>query len=136
MRKTFLAMGSALLLALTFAACDTGEDDPEPLPQENPLATKACKDYRTDLGDYYVDTCGIFSDSTEFGVWFTAGEANCDDNRWNVRLTDLQTTHWEECLVGIGNLTEADCAQFEGEEAVYLDDVVPECGSWWPPKAE
>ncbi|MBP7161458.1 hypothetical protein KBB45_09345 [Myxococcota bacterium] len=135
MRKTFLAIGSALLLALTFAACDMGEGEPE--PEAKTKATAACRDYRTDLGNYYVDTCKGWADEAGFVVWFTEYEADCDEARWAVDLTDLQETHWVGCLEGIGKLTEADCEKFFPEdetEAKSMDQVVPQCKTWWPPK--
>ncbi len=132
MKKTFLAMGSALLLALTFAACDMGEDDPnkEPEPKANPTATTACRGYRTDLGNAYMEICEEFGSEAEFLQWFQ--EANCDEAKWNVELTDQQTTSYDACLVGISKLTKDDCNRLFGDTPVYIDDIVPSCDEWWP----
>ncbi|HHW96168.1 MAG TPA: hypothetical protein PLA59_05095 [Myxococcota bacterium] len=126
MKKTFLAIGSALLLALTFAACDMGENEPE----ANPTATTACKAYRTDLGNAYMEICEQFGSEAEFLQWFQ--EANCEEAKWNVELTDQQTTNFDACLVGISRLSKDDCARLFGDTPVYIDEIVPSCDLWWP----
>lgn len=124
MSKVFLAVASALVLAMSFTACesdDSGTDAYTP----NPTVYEGCVEFRTVACQKWVD-CGTFGGMTECQQWFDGENRYGGCNSANTtEMTDAATANYNACLAAIPGYT--DCAALSDPG---IEDSIVACDNW------
>jgi hypothetical protein len=124
MKKIIMALGSAMVLALAFTACeaeDAGTDTYTP----NPTVYEGCMEFRTVACEKWV-ACSTFGGMTECQQWFDSenGYGGCNSAN-TTEMTDAATANYEACLAAIPTYT--DCAALSDPG---IETSIPSCDNW------
>lgn len=125
MSKYMLTLGTALVLAMSFAACEAEDEGTDAYVAPNPSIYEACMDFRQVACEKFVD-CGTFGGMTECQQWFDGedGYMGCNSARTE-EMNDAATANFEACLVGVTDFTNCAGLTDDGIEA-----SVPSCANW------
>lgn len=125
MSKYILTLGTALVLGMSFAACEADDAGTDAYVAPNPSVYDACMDFRTVACAKWVE-CGTFGGQTECQEWFDGenGYMGCNPNN-TTEMTDAATANFEACLAAIPAYSDCAALSDPGIEASIVS-----CDNW------
>jgi hypothetical protein len=124
MSKYMLTLGTALVLAMSFAACEA-EDEGTDAYVANPTIYEGCMDFRTVACEKWVE-CQTFGGMTECQEWFDSENGYMGCNSANTdEMTDAATANFEACLAAIPAYNDCAALSDPGIEASIVA-----CDNW------
>ncbi len=125
MNKYILVLGSAMLLAMSFAACDAEDAANDMFQAPNPTVYEACMDFRAVACEKLV-ACTTFLGQTECEEWFDSdtGYEGCNVSKTN-EMSDAATANFDACIAALPGFT--NCA---GLSDPGIEDSIVACDNW------